>query len=197
MAIKSRDAAGVLNPQKFSFWLSMVSIVMMFASLTSAYIVRKSMQDAPWLDFQLPAMFRFSTAVIIASSVTMQLAHWATKRDQLSTVKVGLFLTLVLGIVFLIAQWLGWSEIYNYDFPVVFAGRMSNPAGSFLYVLSGLHGLHILSALFYVAVMIVKAYRGKVHSRNRLNMDMSTTFWHFLGGVWVLMYVFLIFQHNG
>lgn len=177
-----------MHPHRFVLWLLLVSVTMMFAALTSAYIVRRA--DGNWLYFELPELFYWSSGVILLSSITMHLAYYFTKKDQITKIKLMTSLTFVLGLVFLVLQVLGWKEMTEGG--VYFAGSSSNPAGSFVYVISWLHGMHIIAGLIFLLVVLVKAFLYKVHAKSRLTMRMCTTFWHFLDALWIYLFVFMM-----
>lgn len=174
-----------MHPKKFAMWLFVATVGMLFASLTSAYIVRQA--EGNWLFFNLPTALYWSTGVILVSSITMQMAFWAAKKDQLEKVKLLVSITMGLGLIFLLAQWIAWQGLVAQN--VYFVG---NPSGSFLYVLTGLHGAHIISALVYLVIVLVSAYRFKIHSRSLAQIEMCTTYWHFLGGLWIYLFIFLL-----
>jgi cytochrome c oxidase subunit III len=182
--IKEPQATRAVNPRKFIVWLFIVSIVMLFASLTSAYIVRQA--DGNWLKFKLPEVFRITSAIILLSSVTMQMAYRAAKKDELGRLKLFLSLTMALGLLFVAGQYYSWVQLVNQN--VFFAG---NPAGSFVYVFTGLHAIHLLSGLIFLLIMLYGSIRYKVHSKNIVSMEMCTTYWHFLGGLWIYLFIFL------
>lgn len=174
-----------MHPKKFAMWIFVATVGMLFASLTSAYIVRQA--EGNWLYFNLPSMLNWTTAVILVSSASMQMAYWSAKKDLLEKVKLWVSITMVLGVVFLVGQVLAWKELVAQN--VYFVG---NPSGSFLYVLTGLHGLHIISAIVYLVIVMVSAFRFKIHSRSLAQIEMCTTYWHFLGGLWLYLFIFLI-----
>ena len=174
-----------MHPKKFAMWIFVASVGMLFASLTSAYIVRQA--EGNWLFFNLPDLLYWTSGVIIVSSVTMQMAYYAAKKDMLDRVKSLVIITMVLGTFFLIGQVFAWRELVAQS--VYFVG---NPSGSFLYVLTGLHGLHIVSAIIYLILVLVAAYRFKIHSRSLAQIEMCTTYWHFLGGLWLYLFIFLL-----
>jgi cytochrome c oxidase subunit 3 len=185
--IKDRRAMG-MNPRKFIVWLFIVTIVMLFAALTSAYVVKQSEGD--WLNFSLPGMFWITSAIIVFSSFTMQLALRSSKSENLTRLRMLLILTGVLGLAFLVGQYQAWKQLVGMD--VFFVG---NPAGSFLYVLTGLHGIHIISGIIFIMTVIVSSFRIKTHSDRRLKIEMCTTYWHFLGGLWLYLFLFLKMNH--
>lgn len=178
-----------MNPKKFALWLFMVSVIMIFGALTSAYIVRQA--EGNWLDFEMPTMFWITSALILASSVTMHWAYLSAKRDNKEMTKVAMVITVVLGFGFLIGQWLGWNELVANGIYLV--GRESSGvSGSFMYVISGLHGVHVISGVIFLLVVLVNVFRLKIHSKKLSQIEMCTTYWHFLDGLWLYLFVFLL-----
>lgn len=185
---KEKGTQFKMHPKKFALWLFIVSIVMLFAALTSAYVVKQS--DGVWLDFELPAMFDYSTLIILISSLVMHLSYYFAKKDEIKKLRIFLVLTGITGALFLYVQYLGWGEMVEQG--VFFVG---NPAGSFLYVLTGIHGFHLISALIFIAVVIIAAFKYKIHSKSLDQLEMCATYWHFLGGLWLYLYLFLTLNH--
>jgi len=177
-----------MHPHKFALWLFIVTIVMIFASLTSAYIVKQG--EGSWQDYNLPAMFWYTSAIIIASSALLQWGYFAAKKDNHAQVKTSLIVTLILGIAFLVGQWWSWGELVNME--VYFVG---NPAGSFIYVLTGVHAFHLITGIVFLLIVLISAFKNKIHSKNLVRMEMCTTYWHFLGALWLYLFVFLVFYH--
>jgi cytochrome c oxidase subunit 3 len=174
-----------MHPKKFALWLFLVTIFMIFAALSSAYIVRQA--DGNWLLFDLPNLFFITTMVILLSSGTMHWAYLSVKKDNLDTAKLAIGITTVLGIGFLIGQFLAWGEMVKGNIHLV-----GNPSGSFVYVISGLHGLHIVGGLIFLLIVLVSLFQLKIHSKNLLRIEMCATYWHFLGGLWLYLFVFLL-----
>ena len=185
--IRERRAMG-MNPSKFIVWLFIVSIVMLFAALTSAYIVKQS--DGNWLNYNLPGMFWITSTIIVVSSITMHLAFKSAKEDRFNGLKIYLTLTTILGLAFLFGQYQSWKQLVDMD--VYFVG---NPAGSFLYVLTGLHAVHIISGLIFLLIVIGSSFKLKIHSKSLIRIEMCTTYWHFLGGLWLYLFLFLKLNH--
>jgi cytochrome c oxidase subunit 3 len=178
-----------MNPKKFALWLFMVSVIMIFGALTSAYIVRQAAGN--WLDFEMPPMFWINTAVILLSSFTMHWAYLSVKRDNLEMSKVAISITVILGLAFLVGQILAWSQLVNKG--VYLVGREgSGVSGSFLYVISGLHGVHVISGVIFLMVVLVSVFKFKVHSKNLAQIEMCATYWHFLDALWLYLFVFLL-----
>ncbi len=177
-----------MHPKKFALWLFIVSIVMLFAALTSAYIVKQA--DGNWLSFELPKIFILSTVIIAISSFTMHLSYLAAKKDMLDRIKWMLFITVVLGFLFLLTQYMSWSELVKEN--VYFVSNYAS--GSFIYIFTGLHGVHLLSGIIFLLITYVKSLKSEIHSKNLVLIEMCMTYWHFLGGLWLYLYVFLLFN---
>jgi cytochrome c oxidase subunit III len=177
-----------MNPKKFALWLFIVSVIMLFGAWTSAYIVKRG--EPGWSSFELPGQFWVSSVIILLSSATMVWAQLSAKKDQLGQTKIALGLTMLLGVSFLVAQWLGWEKMVELNF--YFAGSGSNSSSSFIYVLTGFHGLHIISGLIVLVIALIATFRYKVHSKNMLRLELCSTYWHFLGGLWLYLFVFLL-----
>ena len=170
-------------------WIAMVSMVMLFGAFTSAYWVRRGAGN--WLDFDLPQMFYISTAVIIISSVTMNWTLSAARKNDYKSIKIGSLLTLLLGITFVICQFQAWGVLV--DQKVFFAGNQSNAAGSFLYVLTGLHLAHLAFGLMALLVVWIKSILQRYNSENLLGIRLCAIFWHFLDVLWIYLFLFLLF----
>lgn len=180
-----------MHPKKFALWLFLVSVIMIFAALTSYYIVRRA--EGNWLEFELPDVFWFSTIVILLSSATMHWAYLAAKKDNFPQLKTAIVITTILGLIFLAGQFISWENLYARG--IVFGGKQSNVAGSILYVLSGLHGLHLIGGVVFLAIVLFNCFNFKIHSKNLAQIQMCATYWHFLDFLWVYLFVFLLLNH--
>lgn len=177
-----------MNPKKFLVWLFIVSIVMIFGSLTSAYIVRQA--EGNWKVFEMPAIFLYSTFVLLASSATIHLGYIAVKKEDISKNRLFLGLSLILALVFLYMQLLGWKELTKSG--VFFS--FGNPSESFLYVLTGLHAFHLFTGIIFIIIVLISSFRQSVLSKRLLQNEMCATYWHFLDGLWLYLYLFLMFN---
>lgn len=177
-----------VNPKIFTMWLFIVSIIMLFAAFTSAYLVRRA--EGNWTEFELPNLFWVSTVVLLASSLTMHFAYNAAKKDQIMVLKTSISITFVLGLLFLILQYYAWVQLVERN--VFFVG---NPSGSFVYVFSGLHGLHLVSGLVVLLFALVAAFRLKVNANSLTQIKICTTYWHFLDALWIYLFLFLVFNN--
>jgi cytochrome c oxidase subunit 3 len=170
-------------------WVGMISMVMIFASLTSAYVVRQ--QKGDWLQFELPRLFYISTAIIIMSSVTMNWVLSSAKKNDFKNIKLAAFITLLLGLSFVICQFKAWGVLV--DQKIFFAGKYSNAAGSFLYALTGLHLAHLLGGMIALMVVSAKSMGQRYNSENLLGIKLCAIFWHFLDALWIYLFLFLLF----
>jgi cytochrome c oxidase subunit 3 len=186
--IEGAEQPLAMHPKKFALWLFIVSVVMVFASMTSAYIVR--MSEGNWLEFELPDIFWYTSVIIILSSISLHWAYISAKKDSLDQLRVALLVTVIFGTAFLVGQWYSWVALVDKD--VYFVG---NPAGSFLYVLTGLHALHLISGVIFLIIVLISSFRYLVHSKNLDTMEMCVTYWHFLGGLWLYLFMFLLLNH--
>ncbi|GAA3999220.1 cytochrome c oxidase subunit 3 [Hymenobacter fastidiosus] len=179
------------HPLRFLLWLMMVSITMIFAAYTSAYIVRR--EEGNWLEFDLPVRLLTTTIILALSSATVQWAYFAARKDEVRRVQIGLGLTFALGIAFLIGQWNVWADLVRNK--IFFGGVDSNPSGSFLYVLTGVHAFHLITGLIFLLIVLRKSLNYRVHSRQMLSIGNVAIYWHFLGALWLYLYLFLLLNH--
>jgi cytochrome c oxidase subunit 3 len=190
-ALNQKSTSSGVHPLKFTLWLIIISIIMMFAAFTSAYIVRK--EEGNWLEFSLPDNLILNTGILLVSSFFMQLSYHAARKDNLQQLKIFLGITAALGLAFLFGQLQAWSNLV--DRKIFFGGADANPSGSFLYVLTGVHGFHLITGLIFIFIVLISSIQYKVHSRNLLRIELCTIYWHFLGGLWVYLYLFLTLNH--
>lgn len=177
-----------MHPQKFALWLFICTVMMIFAAMTSAHIVRQA--DGNWLEYDMPSMLWVTSGIIILSSVFIHWAYLAAKKDNFGQVKIAMTITCILAVAFIVGQFQAWGQLVEAG--VFFVG---NPAGSFLYVFTGLHVLHLASGVIYLLYILVQSFRLKVNAKNMLNMEMCVTYWHFLGGLWIYLFIFLLMNH--
>tara|TARA_B100000902_G_scaffold393611_1_gene448196 strand:+ start:1032 stop:1610 length:579 start_codon:yes stop_codon:yes gene_type:complete len=175
--------------KKMMLLLSMLSIAMTFAGLTSAYIVSKSRPD--WLkDFELPFTFVLSTLVIFLSSLSLYISKKKVKVNDVKKTTLWLVVTFILGVVFVVTQFLGFNELIGLGY--FFTGAQSTITTSFLYVLTVLHLAHLFAGLIVLIVVMVNNIKYK-YEVDKLGFELAVTFWHFLGFLWLYLFVFLYF----
>lgn len=167
--------------------LAMGSIVMIFAGLTSAYVVSKSRPD--WLsDFTLPSAFTWSTMVIIVSSLCLILAKRALVVNNRKASSALLLLTFVLGLAFVALQFEGFNQVVASGY--YFTGSNSTVTTSFIYVLILVHIAHLFGGLISLLIVIYNHSKNKYTSNKTLGFDSSAMFWHFLGILWIYLFLF-------
>lgn len=174
----------------FAVILLMIASTMLFAALVGGFIVLRSGQ-AHWPPEgtpPFPRLLDLSTAVILASSVTLGLSHYMLARGRQPLFRSLLAATLVLGIAFLALQFASWMQLRAEG---ALPGT-NNFLGKF-YLLSWAHGLHALAGLVVLAVVTARAYRDAYRPRRRLGVDLASMFWHFVDLVWVALFFLLRF----
>ena len=176
-----------IHPYQFFLWGGLGSIVMMFAGLTSAYIVKKS--QANWLEFDLPNVFMISTVVILISSFTIQMAVKKQKELNENQYRGFLAVTAILGLVFILLQIQGFRTLEGNSIALI--GARSNSAASFLFVITGLHLLHVLGGVIALVWISFKAFSSKNDINNDLPVKLISNYWHFVDILWVYLFVFL------
>ncbi len=174
-----------IHPHKFTLWVGIGSILMMFAGLTSAYIVKRNQVN--WTTFDLPVAFWYSTAVIILSSITLWIAVKAFKERLMSRYRTMMAITLVLGVIFIILQIVGFQQLWTKGITL-----QANVSYSFLYVIVGLHALHVIGGVIALIVMSLQAFNTKVRNYSIVPVDLMNTYWHFVDILWVYLLMFLL-----
>ena len=174
--------------KKFSMWIFIFTSFMLFAAWSSGFIVYSG-GKGHGLDVMMPHPFMYSTMLIIISSGTLFLASRAAKQSQPETQRVFLWLTFFFGIAFFAMQIYAWY-VLAYKMGVHFTD--SNASRSFIYILSGMHLVHVIAALLVLLNVIVSTYRNTTQARNLFKMEMVSIFWHFLDIIWIYLYVFLL-----
>ncbi len=175
---------------KLILLFAMVSMTMMFAGLTSAFVVSKSRTD--WLkDFQMPSAFFYSTAVIIACSITFYLAKKAIQKNNRNATTSYLLLTLALGILFVFLQFMGFHQIVEAGY--FFTGSASSITTTFFYVVTLAHLVHLAGGIISLLIIIYNHFKQKYNSTQTLGIELGAMYWHFLDILWVYLFLFLYF----
>ncbi|RYZ95405.1 MAG: heme-copper oxidase subunit III [Sphingobacteriaceae bacterium] len=181
-----------LTPKKFNMWIFIFTSFMLFAALTSAFIVYSGGAGHA-LNVTLPPVFIYSTAVILLSSVTLFLASKAAKALQFAQQRLYLWITILLGIAFCVLQVNGWY-ILTYEMGIYFSNP--NASRSFIYAFTGIHLVHIFAGILLLLNTLIGSYRNKSQVMNLYKMEMSGIFWHFVDIIWIYLYVFLLLNQN-
>lgn len=178
-----------IHPHKFTMWVAIASIIMMFAGLTSAYIVKR---DQPgWTSFTMPMLFWYSTAVLLVSSLTIQLSLKYFKERAMIKYRRMLTVTFLLGVLFIVMQILGFKQLWNTGIQLNGSG-----AGQFMYIIFGLHAIHVLGGVITLLVLFLKGMsRSTIKSYNAVPIEVASTYWHFVDILWVYLFIFFIWIH--
>ncbi|HTD92335.1 MAG TPA: cytochrome c oxidase subunit 3 [Chitinophagaceae bacterium] len=187
MEIVTNQQQKKLHPHKFTLWVAIASILMMFAGLTSAFIVKSNLVG--WHDVPMLKIFWVSTLVILVSSLTIQMALRAFRQREMSNYRLLLTVTLVLGLVFVALQSYGFSVLWE-KYHITFQG--SSGAGQFLYIIFGLHALHVLGGIVALTVMVIRAFFGKIKLYSSIPVEVAATYWHFVDLLWVYLVLFFV-----
>ena len=179
------DRSPKMHPHKFTLWVAIGSIVMMFAGLTSAFIVKSNQTN--WVPITLPKAFWVSTAVIILSSITLQMALRSFKQREMNKYRSLIGITLILGVAFVILQWIGFQDLWAQNITFKGAG-----AGQFLYVIFGLHALHVIGGIITLIVMFIKAFVGKIKLYSAVPVEVAAIYWHFVDVLWIYLLLFFL-----
>lgn len=165
----------------------MASMVMMFASLSSAYIVRQAAGN--WFEFNLPNLFYVSTVIILLSSVALHKSYTSFTAHKEKSYKRYLVLSFVLGIGFVVSQYLGWQQLYALGIDL-----KGNPSGSFLYVITFIHVLHVVGGIACLIVAMIHAFTLKfnVTEKRKHRFELVNQYWHFVDVLWIYLLVFLL-----
>ena len=176
--------------KKMMLWFGIISLIMSFAGLTSAFIVSSSRED--WLsDFVLPSSFTYSTLIIFMSSIFLYAAKQTLKKNQAVTTTSLLIGVLVLGIAFIYSQILGFNQIISSGYN--FTGPTSNITMSYVYIIAVVHIVHVLAGIICLIVVIINQLNKKYSSENTLGFDLASTFLHFVDILWLYLFFFLYF----
>jgi cytochrome c oxidase subunit 3 len=185
------------EPYQFMLYLGMLGSVLIFLMFTFIYLMRKS--DTGWANFRLPVAFWLSTGVILLSSLALHGANQAFRQEQFMGYRWLIGVTLALGGAFMGLQYVGWGEMHRMQVLL-----RNNAAGAFIYVITGVHLLHIMGGLFLLAITFINAVRRttyvdafvySVNPPNQLKLKLVTVYWHFVDALWVYLFLFFLYHH--
>ncbi len=170
-------------------WISMISMVMFFAGLTSAYVVSMNRED--WVTFDLPQAFYISTILIILSSITLFLSHKTLKKDNLKASFMLLLVTFILGLGFIWYQYVGFNQLKEVG--LYFTGPESTVSTSFIIGITFMHVLHLIAGVVVLLVVIYNHFKKKYSSTDMLGFELGAIFWHFVDVLWIYLFFFFYF----
>ncbi len=176
-----------IHPHKFTLWVGIGSIIMMFAGLTSAYIVKSN--QAEWTSVVIPKIFYYSTGVMLLSSLTMQMALKAFKERGMHQYRRLITVTALLGIAFIAMQIAGFIQLTQSGIRLEGAG-----AQAFLYIIFGVHALHVLGGAVALLIMLIRAFSARIRNYNPVPVEVAATYWHFVDLLWLYLFVFFLIK---
>ena len=185
MTIVMNDQRKRIHPHKFTLWVGIASIVMMFAGLTSAYIVKRNLVN--WISFDLPIIFWYSTVIIILSSLTIMTARNYFKQGEMAKYRKWLTVTTGLGTLFVVMQTLGFINLWNSGITLT-----RNVSFSFLYILVGLHALHVVAGVIALLVILIRSFSIRRKLYSTVQIDLMSTYWYFVDFLWIYLLIFLV-----
>ncbi len=187
------------EPFNFMLWMGIGGSVVIFTVLLAVYIMRKS-AGVYWTDVPLPMYFWVSTLAIIVSSLTLHLANYSFRTDRFPQFRLYMGATLMLGVLFMMLQLLGWRQLIQAGISTV-----NNPSAGFIYLFSGLHLLHIAAGIIVLSWLVyqslknntyVDAFVFSVNPPNQLKFRLITIYWHFVDALWLYLFGFLLYHHG-
>ena len=176
---------------KLALWVGCAGITMMFAAFSSAYIVRQSAGN--WLEFSMPTMFYYSAGIIVLSSICVQASYWCFNNGKGSLYRFLLLTAFALGIGFMALQYQAWQQLAEMGI-----GLVGNPSGAFVIVIALVHAAHVVGGIGVLFVAVLHAFMLDyyVTAKRKLRFDLTITYWHFLGFLWIYLLLFFVLQQN-
>ena len=183
-----------IQPAKYriGMWVGLASILMLFIALTSAYIVRGVPAlgggESDWRPLEMPRVLWFTTGILLVSSVSMEFARAALKRNEYDGFKKWITITTLFGVAFLAGQLMAWQQLTSQGVYI-----NSHPHSSFFYLLTSLHGVHLLGGVIALGYVTVAALRMRIGFKRRAAVDVTAIYWHFMDGLWIYLFGLLFF----
>jgi cytochrome c oxidase subunit III len=174
------DSTSSLPPAKLGLGVFLAVVGSLFALFISAYSMRMNMVD--WRALPVPRLLWFNTGVLVLSSVALQWAHVAARRDDTDGAIIGLCAGGAFAVTFLVGQILAWQQLRVTGYFLA-----SNPANSFFYLITAVHGLHLMGGLVALGRTTAKVWRGAAMTQVRLSVELCAIYWHFLLLVWLVL----------
>jgi cytochrome c oxidase subunit 3 len=188
-ALKQEYTVAKKKSAKPMLWISMISMVMFFAGLTSAYVI--SMKRDDWVSFDLPQAFYVSTFFIVASSITLLLSQRLLKQNKRQLSLIMVVATLFLGIGFIWQQYVGFNELKSVG--LFFTGPNSTVSTSFIIGITFMHVIHLFAGVIVLLVVIYNHFKYKYKSDDMLGFELGGIFWHFVDILWIYLFFFFYF----
>ena len=174
-----------ISKGQIGVWILLTAVVMLFAGLSSAYIVLRGVPA--WQNIELPSLLWANTAILLLSSVAIDLARRAIRRRDAQSMKRWLVAAVALGVAFLLGQVAAWRQLVN-------AGVYlpSTLQSSFFYILSGLHGVHLIGGVIALVWVLVAAFKNKITVFNYEPLKLCALYWHVMDAIWIYLFGMLL-----
>jgi cytochrome c oxidase subunit III len=174
-----------VSKEQIGLWVLLTGIIMLFAGLTSAYIVLRGVPT--WQNIQLPSLLWPNTVVLLLSSATIELARRAVRKDQIANMNRWIGISALLGVIFIVGQLAAWRQLVN-------AGVYlpSTLQSGFFYILTGLHGLHITGGIVALGLVMSTAFANRLNAFSHQPLRLCATYWHFMDALWIYLFVLLL-----
>ena len=179
-----RGGSHPFDSARLGLWIFLGSGTMLCASFTSAYLVRRAGSD--WAPIQIPSVLWMSTAVLLLSSLTMELGRRSFQNWKPIAFRKWMSATFILGVLFICGQLLAWQQLAAQG---IFLH--SNPHSSFFYVLTAVHAVHVLGGILALFYVLVQSWRYKLTPGVSSAPALCATYWHFVDAVWIYLFVVL------
>jgi cytochrome c oxidase subunit 3 len=183
------DAQIRSRTSKQMMYVSIISMIMMFAGLTSAYVISSKRED--WISFELPQALYISTLLIILSSITYLFAKKSIQKDNRQQTTLFLVITLLLAFGFVFFQFEGFNQLREAG--LYFTGKGSVVSSSLLVVISFAHLIHVAAGIIVLLVVIFNHLNHKYKENDALGMEIGGIFWHFVDILWIFLFLFFYF----
>ncbi len=173
-----------LSTGQLGLWAFLATVTMLFAGFTSAILVRRAASD--WQPIPLPGLLWLNTALLFSSSLTMERVRALAREERWKGLRMWLLVTALLGVLFLVGQVGAWRQLVARGVYLP-----SNPHSSFFYILTGVHGAHLLGGIFALVYLLVRVLPGRLIATRRTSLNLCATYWHFVDGLWIYLFVVL------
>lgn len=173
-----------VDTAQIGLWVLLGSLTMLFAAFTSAYLVRRTASD--WVRIEILPLLWLNTSVLLSSSATIEWARRSFRSWKIRAFRRWIGATFVLGGLFLAGQFLAWRELADAG---IYIG--SNPHSSFFYVLTGVHAAHLIAGVGALLYVLAQSWRGRLIPGESSAPELTATYWHFVGVVWVYLFCVL------
>ncbi|MCP4205366.1 MAG: cytochrome-c oxidase [bacterium] len=182
--MSTRTSTWNIYPAQLGMWFFLGTVTMLFAAFTSAYIIRRAAAD--WVQISLPAVLWANTVILVISSLVLESARSSLDEKPHPAAARWLGVTILLGLFFVAGQLAGWRELVQQG---VFVP--TSPHSSFFYILTGLHGIHVLGGLAFLSAVTIKVGAGGDLSHLKRLVRLCATYWHFLLSLWIFVFLVL------